>query len=274
MRHPGIALVSLLLAGCIAEAPSETSTFAPRPAAADVAVGALVDLTHAYAADTIFWPTADPFALEVVADGITEGGYYYAANTFTTAEHGGTHLDAPLHFAEGAQAADEIPLERLMAPAVVVDVTASSSADPDYLITVGDVDAWEAEHGRLPDGVILLFRTGFSARWPDAEAYLGTAERGEAAVAQLHFPGLDPALAEWLVATRAVGAVGIDTASIDYGQSTRFETHRTLFAANIPAFENLTALDRVPPTGAYVVALPMKIAGGSGAPLRAVAILP
>ena len=104
--------------------------------------------------------------------------------------------------------------------------------------------------------------------------YLGTAERGPAAVPKLHFPGLHPDAARWLVANRRLKAIGIDTASIDYGQSTAFEAHRVLYAANIPAFENLTNLDRLPARGASIIALPMKIAGGSGAPLRAIAILP
>jgi len=123
-------------------------------------------------------------------------------------------------------------------------------------------------------GSIVLIRTGFASRWPDAVKYLGTAERGEAAVAKLHFPGLHPDAAQWLVSNRPIKAVGIDTASIDFGQSKGFETHRTLTARDIPAFENLASLDRLPPTGAIVIALPMKIGGGSGAPLRAVAVLP
>jgi kynurenine formamidase len=144
----------------------------------------------------------------------------------------------------------------------------------DYQVTHEDIVRWETEHGALPANVILLIRTGFSTRWPDAARYLGTAERGEAAVAKLHFPGLHPDAARWLIANRSVKAVGIDTASIDYGQSSLFETHRALFERDIPAFENLTGLDRLPPRGAAVIALPMKIKGGSGAPLRAVAILP
>ena len=107
-----------------------------------------------------------------------------------------------------------------------------------------------------------------------AARYLGTAERGAEAVAKLHFPGLDPDAARWLVANRRIDAIGIDTASIDFGQSTLFESHRALYAANIPAFENLTTLERLPATGASIIALPMKIGGGSGAPLRAIAILP
>ncbi|HUF47609.1 MAG TPA: cyclase family protein [Vicinamibacterales bacterium] len=267
MRTLSMFVVFALGAGCSAP-PVAVAPPAAFPA------GALVDLSHDYGADTIFWPTADPFRLDVVADGMTPAGFYYAANTFATSEHGGTHLDAPVHFAEGRQAVDQIPLERLIGPAVVIDVNPAAEQDPDYQVTVADFEAFEAVHGRLPDGVIVLVRTGYSSRWPDAARYLGTAARGPEAIAHLHFPGIDPAAARWLVAERSIDAVGIDTASIDYGQSTLFESHRILYEANIPGLENLTALDRLPPTGALVIALPMKIRGGSGAPLRAVAIVP
>jgi kynurenine formamidase len=236
--------------------------------------GTVIDLSHGFGAGTIFWPTAERFQLEIVADGITDGGYYYAANRFSTAEHGGTHIDAPVHFAEGRQTVDRIPLEHLMGPAVVVDVTAAAAADRDYRITTADIEAWERAHGPIPAGAMLLFRTGFASRWPDAAAYLGTAERGDAAVADLHFPGLHPDAAQWIVDSRQVGAVGIDTASIDFGQSTAYESHRILFARDVPAFENLASLEGLPAAGAFVVALPMKIEGGSGAPLRVIAIVP
>ena len=257
----------LLVAAAACAAPA-------RPAPHAFPSGPIVDLSHAYGEDTVFWPTAERFKLQVVADGDTPGGFYYAANNFTTAEHGGTHLDAPVHFARGRNAADEVPLERLVGSAVVVDVTAASEANADYLVKVADLEVFEKAHGRIPDGAILLVRTGFSKRWPDAARYLGTAERGPEAVPKLHFPGVDPETAKWLVANRKIGAIGIDTASIDYGQSTKYETHRLLYEANIPGLENLTSLDRLPATGASVVALPMKIRGGSGAPLRAIAILP
>jgi kynurenine formamidase len=246
----------------------------PAPASLAFPAGVLVDLSHAYDGRTLYWPTSEPFRLEKVSEGVTPGGYYYAANNFFTAEHGGTHIDAPVHFAAARQTVDQIPLERLAGPAVVVDVTARSEADRDYQVTTDDLLQWEAVHGAIPPESILLLRTGFSRRWPDGLRYLGTAERGSEAVAQLHFPGLHPDAARWLTVSRPVRAVGIDTASIDYGQSTLFESHRVLFENDIPAFENLTALDRLPPVGAYVIALPMKIAGGSGAPLRAVAIVP
>ena len=262
------ALLVIAAVGCT-EPPPASSTASPSWPS-----GTLVDLSHAYGEDTIFWPTSARFELEQVAFGQTPGGYFYAANNFSTAEHGGTHLDSPIHFFERGMRVDEIPLDRLTGPAVVVDVTAAAQGNPDYLIARADLEAWERTHGRLPDGSILLLRTGYSQRWPDAARYLGTAERGAAAVAGLHFPGLHPDAARWLVAERAIDAVGIDTASIDYGQSSTYDTHRILAGRNVPVFENLTNLDRLPATGAAVVALPMKIRGGSGAPLRAVAIVP
>jgi kynurenine formamidase len=141
-------------------------------------------------------------------------------------------------------------------------------------VTTGDLQRFEQEHGPIPQDAIVLIRTGFASRWPGAERYLGTTERGAEAVRKLHFPGLHPDAARWIVANRRIRAIGIDTASIDYGQSTLFESHRTLYGQDIPAFENLTALDRLPSTGALVIALPMKVGGGTGAPLRALAVLP
>jgi kynurenine formamidase len=135
---------------------------------------------------------------------------------------------------------------------------------------------WSRAPTRTPTTgwTIVLLRTGWSSRWPDKARYLGTTKTGLAGVPELHFPGIDSSAARWLAAERRVKAVGIDTPSIDYGQSTTFDTHRSLFAQNIPAFENVASLERLPPTGAYVVALPMKIRGGSGGPLRIVALVP
>ena len=239
----------------------------------DPFAGTLVDLSHPYDEQTVFWPTAEGFRLEKVADGVTPQGYYYAANNFSTAEHGGTHLDAPVHFAEGRNTADRVPLEQLMGAGVVVDVSAKCERDADYQVSAEDFAAWEREHGRLPEGSILILRTGFGRRWPDRRSYMGTDERGPEAVAKLHFPGLHPEAARWLVQNRSVKAVGLDTPSIDYGQSKLFESHRVLSERNIPAFENLANLERLPARGFHVVALPMKIKGGSGGPLRAVAIV-
>ena len=258
-----IVVFAVLAAGC-----SRPVERAPRPS------DTLVDLSHDYSDQTVFWPTAEAFKLEKVADGVTEQGYYYAANNFATSEHGGTHVDAPVHFAKGHWSVDEIPLDRLVGDAVVVDVTAASARQPDYRVTTEDFTAWERSNGEIPSGAIVLLRTGYSKFWPDASRYLGTSERGAAAVAKLHFPGLHPDAARWLAETRKVKAVGLDTASIDYGQSTMYESHRILYERDIPAFENLTNLDRLPARGAFIVALPMKIKGGTGAPLRAIAMLP
>ena len=263
-----IVIALTLSAACIYPTSGPQRVVLPPPG------GTLVDLSHAYDERTIFWPTSDPFRLEKVADGVTEAGYYYAANNFFTSEHGGTHLDAPVHFAQEGQSVEQIPLDRLVGEAVVIDVTEASARDADYQVTVEDVARAERADGTIPSGAIVLLRTGFSRRWPDAGQYLGTAERGAGAVRDLHFPGLHPDAAAWLVANRAIKAVGIDTASIDYGQSTLYESHRVLFERDVPAFENLTSLERLPPRGSSVIALPMKIGGGSGGPLRAIAIVP
>jgi kynurenine formamidase len=247
-----------------------------RPAAVppEFPAGRIVDLSYAYDEQTtIFWPTAEGFKLDRVAEGMTPDGYYYAANNFSTAEHGGTHLDAPIHFAAGRHSVEQIPLEQLLGRAVVVDVAAACASNPDYQIGVADFQKWEEAHGQLPPGVILLLRTGYGKFWPDRRRYMGTDERGAGAVAKLHFPGLHPEAARWLAANRSVKAIGLDTPSIDYGQSTLYESHRILFDKNIPAFENLANLDQLPPTDFQVIALPMKIKGGSGGPLRIIALV-
>ena len=233
-----------------------------------------IDLTHALDAATIYWPTEQGFRFEPGRNGPTTRGYYYAANRFATAEHGGTHLDAPRHFSAAGQTADAIPVDRLVGEAVVVDVTRQAAADPVYEVTIDDLMAWEQAHGRRLVDVILLLRTGWSAKWGDRTAYLGTAATGPEAVAQLRFPGLSPLAADWLVRQRRVKAVGIDTASIDHGPSVQFGAHVALCGGQVPVFENVAALGTLPETGAFVAALPMKIAGGSGGPLRIVARIP
>ena len=236
--------------------------------------GAIVDLSYAFDSSTVYWPTAETFHLEKDFEGTTDQGYYYSAYRYSAAEHGGTHIDAPVHFARGHNSVDEIPLDQLLGPGVVVDVTRQCSENRDYLITAGDFRNWEKRNGKIPAGTIVLLRTGFGKFYPDRKRYLGTDERGAAAVANLHFPGLHPDAARWLTENRQIKAIGLDTASIDYGQSKLFESHRTLFARNIPALENVANLDKLPAKGFSVIALPMKIKGGSGGPLRIVAVLP
>ena len=230
-----------------------------------------IDLTHDLSAEAVFWPTAEPFEMTTDFEGRTEKGYYYSAYSFKTAEHGGTHIDAPFHFAEGKRPVNEIPLSQLIGDAVVVDVSSQVASNRDHLVSREDLQAWEVKHSAIPEGSIVLLRTGFGQYWPDPEAYLGTAKRGAAGAAALSFPGLGTDAALWLMQERKINAVGIDTASIDYGKTTDFSTPVALMSNNIPAFENVANLDRLPATGVYVVALPAKIRGGSGAPLRIIA---
>mgnify|MGYP002621565400 CR=1 FL=1 len=232
-----------------------------------------VDLTHPFDSETIYWPTEPGFSLDVESAGVTDKGYFYASNRFATAEHGGTHIDAPIHFYADRETVDQIPLGRLIGPAVCVDVSHRCAADRDYLISVEDLQKWESQTDKSLEKKIVLLRTGYGQYWPNREKYLGTAATGREAVSLLHFPGLDPVAAEWLVSKRNIRAVGIDTASIDPGQSDTFGSHINLCRANIPALENVANLDQLPEHGFTILALPMKIAGGSGAPCRIVAIM-
>jgi len=232
----------------------------------------LVDLTYPFDDKTIYWPTASTgFVHETVFYGRTEGGFFYSAYNTCAPEHGGTHLDAPVHFAEGKSTADAVPLSRIVGPAVVLDVAAAAAKDVDYRVTRADIEAFERMHGAIEPWTIVMIRTGWGARWPDKKSYLGDDRPGHAEA--LHFPGIGEDAARALVA-RQVGAVGIDTASIDYGPSKDFITHQVLLGADIPAFENVATMESLPPRGALVIALPMKIRGGSGGPLRIVAVLP
>lgn len=263
MKGLGIVL-SLVLVWAFAVTQRRTTAFPP---------GNVIDLSYPFDAETVYWPTAESFRLEKDFEGVTEQGFYYSAYRYAAAEHGGTHLDAPVHFAKGRHSVDEIPIEQLMGAAIVVDVSRQCERDPDYRVTPADFTNWEQAHGKIGAGAIVFLRTGFGKHYPDRKKYLGTDERGAAAVAKLHFPGLHPDAARWLVTNRSIKAIGLDTASIDFGQSTKFESHQILFDKNIPAFENVANLDKLPLKGFSVIALPMKIKGGSGGPLRIIALL-
>ena len=239
----------------------------------DLARYDLVDLTHSFSAQTVYWPTATTtFRHDTLSFGKTPGGWFYSAFALSTPEHGGTHLDAPIHFGEGKQASDGIPLNRMIARAVVIDVSAKADSNRDYLLTPDDITEFERQHGQIAEGTIVLLRTGWSRRWPGKLAYLGDSTPGDAS--RLHFPSFGPDAARILVEQRRVAALGADVASIDAGNSTDFMVHRIAAESNVPGFENLTNLDQLPATGSVVVALPMKIEGGSGGPLRAIAMVP
>lgn len=251
--------------------PSEGRA-ARSPLTPDLRTARIVDLTHSFDEKTIYWPTSPSrFSLTSLASGETPAGFFYSANSFCTPEHGGTHLDAPVHFAREGRPTDKIPLRQLIGPAILLDVHRQAEEDAGYRATPGDVRAWEKAHGAVPEGAIVLLRTGWSQRWPDRKRYLGDDTPGDAS--KLRFPSFGKEAADYLIRERRVGALGVDTASIDFGPSSDFPVHRIAAAANVPGLENLTNLGELPEAGAWVVALPMKIAGGSGGPLRAVALL-
>ena len=261
-------LFSLLLAvPLLACARPETST-----PGLDLRNLRMIELTHPFDEQTLYWPNSpSSFRYERLAHGPTAAGYFYSAGAFSAPEHGGTHLDAPVHFAEDGQTSDEIPLERLIAPAVVIDISGEASGDPNYRLTREDVLEFERAHGSIAPGTIVLLRTGWSSRWPDRRAYFGDDAPGDAS--GLRFPSYGEEAARLLVEERDIAALGADVASIDYGPSTDFIVHRIAAARNVPGLENLTRLNELPARGAWVIALPMMIRGGSGGPLRAVALV-
>jgi kynurenine formamidase len=239
-----------------------------------LSAGHWIDLTWDFEESTVYWPTNVPYKHDTVFYGINEKGYFYSSFKYSAEEHGGTHFDAPLHFAQGGRSIEQIPAEELTGQAVVIDVSAPSAKNRDYLVTADDFLQWEKEHGKIPERSIVLLHTGFGKYWTDHEKYTGTLKSGAEGVAELHFPGLSAEGAKWLVNERKIKAVGIDTPSIDFGQSKDFMAHRTLCGDNVTAYENIAHLVELPPTGSYIVAAPMKIKGGSGSPLRILAWVP
>jgi len=230
----------------------------------------LIDLTYPLSPDSLYWPTGSRFEHQQLDWGMSEGGYWYASAAFSSPEHLGTHLDAPIHFGENGWANADIPIERLFAHGVVIDITSKSNASADVTLSVDDIEAWEQRNNTLQEGSIVIVRTGWASGWPDWETYYGSSTPTD--VATLHFPGISPEAAQALV-NRGIFGVGIDTASIDPGNSSTFEAHQILAAANVFNLENLTNVDGLPEAGFDIIALPMKIKDGTGGPARVVAIV-
>lgn len=281
MRHAfaslTVVLLSAAMGGCAApQEPTDQSLAeagAETPPALDLSRLRLVDMSHAYDEDTVYWPTAERgFELQELSYGMAEGGYFYSAYAYSSPEHGGTHLDAPIHFAEDGWTVDEIPLQRLATAAVVIDVSEKAAQDRDYRLATEDVEAWEGRHGTVPRGSTVFLRTGWEQYWPDVKAYLGDDAAGDAS--NLHFPSYGEEAARLLVEERGVAALGVDTASIDYGPSENFVVHRIANRANVLGLENVANLGELPPRGAWSIALPMKIGGGSGGPVRILGLVP
>lgn len=232
----------------------------------------MVDLSHPYNGETLYWPTSPSvFDHEELSYGETVGGYFYSAYSLATPEHGGTHIDAPIHFGKGKQTVDQIPIETFFLKAFVIDVREKAQANPDYRLTLADVLEFEAENGQIENGAAVLLFTGWSEFWPEALSYLGDDTPGEAS--NLHFPSFGEEAVRFLIKERGVKMIGLDSASIDYGPSTDFIVHRIVAENSVPGLENLTGLENLPPRGALIIALPMKIEGGSGAPVRVVGLV-
>jgi kynurenine formamidase len=260
------ALPLILAIGCAAP-PEE-------PTGLDLSSAQLVDLSYAYDESTLYWPTSpSSFELHELAHGPAPGGYFYSAYSFSTPEHGGTHLDAPVHFSETGRTVAQIPLRQLFGRGIVIDMSDAASRDPDALLDVETVRGWEERNGPIAEGTIVILRTGWGNRWEDgAKAYLGDDTPGDAS--NLHFPGYGEEAARFLVEERKVGALGIDTASIDHGPSKDFRVHRLAAARNVIGLENVAQAEELPEKDLWIIALPVKIGKGSGGPVRIVALLP
>jgi kynurenine formamidase len=237
--------------------------------------GKLLDMTYLFDEKTIYWPTADPFKLEKLGWAVSEGGWWYASNNYGASEHGGTHVDAPIHFYQKGKTIDQIPLTDWIGPAVKIDVVSKCEANRDYLLTIGDLKQWEAKHGKIPPNSWVMMYTGIGTKYyPDKKKVLGTDKGGKEALPELSFPGFSPEAAEFLIKKRNIKGIGLDTPSIDYGKSKDFKVHQICFGADKLAIENIANLDKLPVKGAMLYAIPMLIKDGTGAPARVFAVLP
>jgi len=272
VRRPGATRAGRWIALLAATTALGAGSKSASPSPPGLNKARVIDLSYPFDDQTLYWPTSpSKFELKRLSFGQTPGGWFYAANSFCTPEHGGTHLDAPIHFDRDGKTVDQIPLRQLIAPGVVIDVSTKADADPDYRLSMDDLRSWEKAHGNIPSGAIVLLRTGWGKRWPDRKRYLGDDTPGDAS--KLHFPSYGKDSAEFLITQRHVGALGVDTASIDHGATKDFIVHQIASAAGVPGLENLANLDQVPVVGAWIIALPMKIGGGSGGPLRVAALV-
>ncbi len=267
MRH-WLALVSFLALVVVAVFAAQAARGAPdRLAGVPSGKTQVIDLTYALNDHLPAWPGDEhPFEAKTKATFEKDG---YFTRSFCSLEHYGTHMDAPAHFIQGQATVDQIPAQRLIGPAVVIDVEQKVAADPDYRVTREDLRAWERRWGQIPDRAIVLARTGWTARWPDAQRYRNTDQVGV-----MHFPGFGVDAAEFLSEERKISGLGIDTLSVDFGPSKNFEVHHIAHAAGLYHLENLASMAKIPPKGAFLVVAPIKLEGGSGAAVRVFAILP
>jgi kynurenine formamidase len=229
----------------------------------------VVDLTHPLDDQAPYWPEGSgpsPFHAKVAAS-FDKGGYF--GRDLEMPEHFGTHMDAPAHFDPRGITLDQIPVTQFLRAAMVIDVSESAKSNVDYRVTAQDLKNWEKHNGAIPSGAVVFFLTGWAQRWPSQKDYMNQDIQGT-----LHFPGLSVEAARYLLDHSHPVAIGIDTASIDYGPSQNFEVHHLTMPSGLYHLENVANLDRLPARGAYVVALPMMLRGGSGSPTRVLALMP
>jgi kynurenine formamidase len=229
----------------------------------------LVDLTHTLDGDSPYWPENEPgtpFHTSAATTYQKDGNF---TRNLSVPEHFGTHMDAPVHFDPRGESVDRIPVERFLAPGVVIDVSSSAKLNADYRVTALDIEKWTEKHGPVPSGAVVFFRTGWATRWPSQEKYMNANADGV-----LHFPGLLLEAARYFVDYVQPSGIGIDTASVDYGPSTDCPVHNLTMPAGIYHLENVANLDQLPATGFSIIALPLKHGGGSGAPARVIALVP
>jgi len=226
----------------------------------------VLDLSYAINDKLVPWPGDEKFFEAKVNATIEKNGYF--TRSFWMLEHYGTHLDAPAHFPPGKTTVDQIPVKQLFGPAVVIDVRVESNKDADYQLPATRIEDWEKKHGRIPEGAIVLLRTGWASPWPDVERY-----RNQDAKGKMHFPGFSVEAAKLLI-SRRVSGLGCDTLSIDYGASADFAVHHLALGAGLYHLENLADMSEVPEASAVLIVAPIKLEGGSGGAVRVFALLP
>jgi len=258
-----LPIAALLFTGTV----SVTQSTMQKPLLENIATGKtrVIDLTYALSDKLVPWP-GDAKAFEAQVNATVEKNGYFT-RSFWMLEHYGTHMDAPAHFPPGTTTVDRIPAEKFFGPAVILDVRSESDRDPDYQLTVKRIEAWEANHGKIPAGAIVLLRSGWASRWPDVARY-----RNQDANGKMHFPGFSVEAAKLLL-QRKVSGLGCDTLSIDPGNSSNFPVHHLVLGAGVYQLENLADLKDLPESGAFLIAAPIKLEGGSGGPVRVFALM-
>ncbi len=224
----------------------------------------VLDLTHVLGTQFPLFPGAAPFRIQPAVSH-DKDGYYGSILTYW--EHSGTHMDAPVHFAPNGLFVDQLPVENLVVPAVVINITDKVRRDPDAVVTPDDIRAWERRYGRIPDNAAVLMASGWGARAGSVEAFRNTDSSGV-----MHFPGFGKEAIDFLLTERRISGIGVDTLSLDHGPSTTFAVHYTLLPTNRWGLENLANLEAIPPSGATLFVGAPKIAAGSGGPTRVMAV--